>query len=401
MAYVDFPEEMQFLFVPARYKVMYGGRGAGRSWSCARALLLRGVQRKTRVLCARETQLSIADSVYKLLCEQIELLGLQQYYTIQRTRIFGNNGTDFLFKGIRYNPQEIKSLEGIDLCWVEEAQAVSENSWNVLIPTIRKENSEIWITFNTGEEADPTYKRFVTNAPPDSHVCRLNWTHNPWFPDILRQEMEYLRRVDYDAYLHVWEGEPRSISDAVILKGKVVVEPFETPENVERFYYGADWGFSQDPTVLIRMFILGRILYVDHEAYKIGCDIDKTPALFDKIPEARHWPIKADNARPETISYVRRAGFKITSASKWKGCVEDGIAFLRSFEKIVIHERCTHTREEAKLYKYKVDARTDEVLPLIVPKHDHCIDAMRYALGSLIAKGKGPLKILDFAGKEV
>ena len=380
---IDFPEKMQFLFQPARYKVMYGGRGAARSWSCARALLLLCTQKCLRILCAREFQASIADSVYKLLCEQIQSLQLQSFFIIQRTRILGRNGTEFLFKGIRRNPLEIKSLEGIDICWVEEAQTVSETSWNILIPTIRKESSEIWITFNTGEVSDPTYHRFVVEAPTDALVHLLTWCDNPWLPKVLLNEKDYLKRVDYDAYLHVWEGEPRAISDAVIFRGKYAVESFETPSTTERFYFGADWGFSQDPTVLIRCFVRDRTLYIDQEAYAIGCDIDKTPELFDRVPGARRWPIYADAARPETISYMRRAGFNISAAEKWSGSVEDGIAFLRSFERIVIHERCKHAADEARLYKYKIDSRTEEVLPTIVDAHNHTWDAIRYALVKL------------------
>ncbi len=384
---LSFPEKMQFLFQPARYKVMYGGRGAARSWSCARALLLLCTQKRMRILCAREFQASIADSVYKLLCEQIQLLQLQHFFSIQRTRILGRNGTEFLFKGIRRNPLEIKSLEGIDVCWVEEAQTVSETSWNILIPTIRKEHSEIWITFNTGEVTDPTYRRFVVEAPAGALVRRLTWRDNPWLPRVLLDEKEYLKRVDYDAYVHVWEGEPRAISDAVIFHDKYVVDAFVTPSDA-RFYFGADWGFSQDPTTLVRCFVHNQSLYIDYEVYSIGCDIDKTPALFDRVPESRKWPIYADSARPETISYMRRAGFNIHATEKWSGSVEDGIAFLRSFEKIIIHERCKHAIEEAKLYRYKVDSRTDEILPAIVDAHNHIWDAVRYALVKL-QRGKG------------
>ena len=383
MTPIEFPDPFQSLFQPARYKVFYGGRGAGRSWSCARALLLMGVAKQLRILCARETQLSIADSVHKLLGEQVDILELSSFYDVQKSRIIGANGTEFLFKGIKHNPQEIKSTEGVDVAWVEEAQAVSENSWNILIPTIRKDNSEIWITFNPGEEADPTYQRFVLNPPPGAVVKKVNWHDNPWLPKVLRDEMEYLRRVDYDAYLHVWEGEPRTISDAVIFKGKFTVEPFDTPTDA-RFYFGADWGFSQDPTTLVRAFVRDKSLYIDHEAYGIGVDIDKTPALFDAVPDSRKWQIYADSARPETISYMRRAGFKIAACEKWSGSVEDGIAFLRSFERIIIHERCKHTAEEFRLYKYKVDAQSNEVLPVIVDKHNHCTDSLRYALGRLI-----------------
>lgn len=353
------------------------------------------------MLCAREIQSSIADSVHKLLGEQIHAMGLTQFYDIQKTRIIGANGTEFIFKGLRHNVQEIKSTEGIDICWVEEAQSVSEESWSVLIPTIRAKDSEIWITFNPIEESDPTYQRFVVNPPPDSIVKFVSWRNNPWLPDVLRRELDYLKRVDFDAYRHIWEGETRTISDAVIFRGKVEVRPFETPPDVERFFYGADWGFSQDPTVLVRAFVIDRTLFVDHEAYGIGIDIDKTPELFDRVPESRKWPIFADSARPETVSYMKRAGFNISSAPKWGGSVEDGIAFLRSYEKIVVHERCRHFAEETRLYKYKVDQRTGEVLPVIVDAHNHAIDALRYALSKLIKRTKKTTTVMTFSGGEI
>ena len=160
---VEFPEKLEFLFQPSRYKVLYGGRGSGKSWGVARALLVIGLQKSTRVLCAREFQNSISDSVHALLADQIKSLGLEDFYTVQNTSIFGKNGTEFLFAGLKHNITKIKSFEGVDVCWVEEAQTTSKSSWDVLIPTIRKENSEIWVTFNPELDTDETYKRFVDN----------------------------------------------------------------------------------------------------------------------------------------------------------------------------------------------------------------------------------------------
>lgn len=388
---ISFAPKFDILFKPARYKVLYGGRGAAKSWEIARALIIKGLQSKLRVLCAREIQHSIADSVHKLLSEQIYEMGFAPWYKITKNTITGVNGTEFIFSGLRFNVREIKSKEGIDICWIEEAQSVSEESWDVLIPTIRKEKSEIWLSFNPDAETDPTYRRFVIDPPPDSFVRKVSWQDNPWFPDVLRQEMEYLKRVDYEAYLHVWEGEVRRISDAIIFKGKYVVEPFETPSQA-RFYHGADWGFAQDPTALVRCFVDDGNLFIDMESYGVGVDLDDTPSLFDAIPTARKWPIKADSARPETISYMRRRGFNISAAKKWQGSVEDGIEFMRSFKKIIIHPRCKHTVNEFDHYSYKVDKQTNDILPVIVDANNHCIDAIRYALDGLI-KGNGPMHI--------
>lgn len=210
---IQFPEKMQCLFEPKRFKVFYGGRGASRSWSCARALLLLGTQRPIRVLCAREFQNSISESVHKVLSDQIEKLGLSGHYDIQAAKIFGKNGTSFSFEGIKNNTTRIKSYEGVDYCWVEEAVKVSKASWNVLIPTIRKSGSEIWLTFNPELETDYTYTRFVLQADLSrSFVVKMTYADNPWFAGTeLQEEMEAdrVRAEEYgeqDQFLHVWEG---------------------------------------------------------------------------------------------------------------------------------------------------------------------------------------------------
>ena len=386
-----FPKAFQGLFKPYRYKVFYGGRGSGKSWNVARALLLLGNNQKLRILCAREIQRSISDSVHKLLCEQIDALGLSGNYIITRDAIRGTEyGTEIIFKGLRSNPQEIKSTEGIDICWVEEAAAVSADSWDILIPTVRKPNSEIWLTFNPLDESDPTYQRFVLNAPDDAYVCKVNYDGNPAFPDVLKKEMEWLKARDYESYLHIWEGEVRKHSNAVIFAGRFSVEEFETDRDA-RFYQGCDWGFAQDPTALIRCYIKDRTLYIDREAWGVGVDLDETPALFDTIETARSWPIKADNARPETISFMKRRGFHISGAKKWAGSIEDGIEYLKSLD-IVIHPRCRHTIDEFAHYSYKVDKQTGDVLPVIVDAWNHCIDALRYSLDGMI-KGRGQMQI--------
>ena len=215
----DFPPKLQSLFEPKRYKVYFGGRGGAKSWGVARWLLLEGVQKATRVLCVREHQNSIKDSVHKLLSDQIEALGLSHLYDIQQAVIrCPSTGSEFSFEGIRHNVGKIKSYEGIDKCWVEEAQSVSKSSWDVLIPTIRKAGSEIIATFNPELESDDTYQRFVAHPPSPERatVCKLTWRDNPWFPEDLRAEMEDLKARDYDSYLHVWEGNCKQILEGAI-----------------------------------------------------------------------------------------------------------------------------------------------------------------------------------------
>ena len=379
---VTFPTAYKELFRPHRYKVYYGGRGGGKSWQFARALILLGYDHKLRILCTREIQRSISDSVHKLLTEQIDALGLNYFYAITRDSIKGANGTEFIFKGLHANSQEIKSTEGVDICWIEEAMSVSEDSWAVLIPTIRKEGSEIWVTFNPDSEKDPVYQRFLVNGASDAYIRKINYDENPYFPDVLRKEMEWLKSRDYQAYLHIWEGEVKRHSNALVFGDYFKVEEFDTPART-RFYHGADWGFANDPTTLIRCFIDGKRLYIDREAWGVGVEIDKTPALFDKIDTARRWPIKADCARPETISYMRRQGFKVSAAKKWAGSIEDGIEFLKTFE-IVVHPRCKHTIDELNHYSYKIDKQTGDILPVIVDSWNHCLDALRYSMDGLI-----------------
>lgn len=371
---------------PSRYKVFYGGRGGRKSWEAVQAALLRGLERPTRILCTRELQTSIKDSIHKTIADRAASLGLSDHYTVLRDTIRGANGTEFIFKGLRHNSESIKSTEGIDICIVEEAEKVSEDSWRYLTPTIRKPGSQIWVLFNPDLESDPTYQRFVVHPPEGAYVKKVNWSDNPQLSPELNAERRHMMRTDPDAYQWIWEGNCRKHTDAQVLNGKWRLDSFDTPTDADGPYFGADWGFSQDPTTLVKCWVRGHTLFIEHEAYGVGVEITDTPEMFDRIPESRDYVIRADCARPETISHVKGAGFRIEGAKKWSGSVEDGIAYLRSFEEIVIHTRCKHAAEEATLYSYKVDRLTGDVLPAIVDKHNHIWDAVRYALGPLIQK---------------
>ena len=370
-----------------RYKCAYGGRGGGKSWGIARALIILAASRTLRVLCAREIQNSIKESVHKLLVDQIDDLQLNHLFTITDTKISSKTGSEFIFSGIRSNITKIKSMEGIDICWIEEAEKVSKASWEVLIPTIRKPESEIWLSFNPSEITDPTYEKFILNTPPDTLLLNINWQDNPWFPESLRKEKDYLYRVSPDDAAHVWGGQCKQNSNAQVLKDKYTVEWFEPKPYWNGAYYGADWGFSVDPTTLIECYEHERILYIHKETYGIGVETDYLPQLFDRLPLAKTHVIRADNARPETISYMKRNGYpNIEAVDKWAGSVEDGISKLRSFERIVIHPDCRHTIEEARLWSYKTDRLTGDVLPVLVDAHNHCWDAIRYALQPIIKR---------------
>lgn len=384
------PDPFREIWKPHRYKVFYGGRGSGKSWAVAQALIVMSDLACIRVLCCREIQNSIRDSSYQVLKDTAERLGIAGRFSFLESEIRHNvTGSRFIFKGLLRNEQSVKSTEGIDIAWVEEAQTVSEVSWEVLIPTIRKPGSEIWVTFNPLNADDPTTKRFVENPPPDAYVRKVNYDENPYLPDSLRKELEHDRETDYEKYLHIWEGYPRTISDAQVFKGRFVVEEFpdEWAAQADRLFFGADFGFANDPNTLVRCFIREKRLYIDYEAYGVGVELDEMDALYRSVPGSKLWPIHADAARPETISYLaNRCGYRISAAKKWQGSVEDGVAYLKSFEKIVIHPRCKHAAEEFKLYSYKIDKVTNEVLPVIVGKWDHVIDAVRYSLDGYITK---------------
>lgn len=386
------------LIPPRRFKVVKGGRGSAKSFSTAKLLLWKGMEQRCFVLCAREFQNSIADSVHKLLSEQVEELGMLDFYKITKDSIIGKNGTRFMFRGVHGNINSIKSIPGITDVWLEEAHTMSAYSWEVLEPTIREPGSEFWVTYNPEGEDDPTHVKFCgpEGPPPDSIVIEANWRDNPWFPDILKVQKEHMEKTNPDLAMHIWEGQVRSNSDAQVFKGKWSVENFEINPKWEGPYFGADWGFSVDPTALTKTYIdtENQTIYIAEEAGGVGIELDHIEKLFDTVKETRTRRIRADNARPETISYLKRKGFDIIAADKWKGSVEDGIEFLKNY-KIVIHGSCPETRKEFRLYSYKVDKLTNDVTVKIVDAYNHYIDSLRYGLDPMIAaNGKGILGVL-------
>ena len=380
------------LYSPHRYKVFYGGRGSGKSQAVAQALTFLSSNINLRILCCREVQNSIKDSSYQVLKDMTEKLGIGHEFKFTESEILHmRTGSRFIFSGLLRNENSIRSKEGIDICWVEEASSVSQRSWDVLIPTIRKPGSELWLTFNPLTVDDPT-NVFIENPPPNAYVRKVNYWDNPFFPEVLREQMEWDKKNDFEKYLHVWEGYPLTISDAQVFKGRFVVEPIPDDlwEKADRLFFGADFGFARDPSTLVRSFIFDNKLFIDHEAYGVGVEIDELPQLYRSVPGADQWPIKGDSARPETISYLRRHGYNIDGAEKWPDSIEEGINFIKSFDKVVIDPRCKHTADEFRLYSYKTDRLTDEVLPVVLDKNNHTIDALRYSLCDYIkARGYG------------
>lgn len=365
----------------ARYKGVHGGRGSGKSHTLAELMIERHIlEPNTRSVCIREVQRSLSQSVKLLLEDKIKAMDAGAYFEVQESVIYPKRGTGgIVFQGMQnHTAESIKSLEGYDIAWVEEAQSLSQRSLDLLRPTIRKEQSEMWFSWNPRNPTDPVDAFLRSdNRPAGAVVIEVNPEDNPWFPDVLNRELEYDRRRDPDKYLHVWRGGYLRNSQARVFTNWRI-EEFETPSDAT-LYFGADWGFAADPTTLVRCFIVGRTLYVDHEAYAVGCRIEDTPKLFSEVPGSDVWTIVADSARPETIDYMLRHGFpRMTSATKGQNSVKDGIEWLKSFD-IVVHPRCVHTSDELTYYSWKTDPLTDRVLPILEDKKNHVIDALRYA----------------------
>ena len=369
---------------PYRFRFFYGGRGGGKSWTVARVLLLKAIEAPIRVLCVREYQRRIKDSVKKVIEDQIKVLGLEAYFEILKEEIRGKNGSEFLFYGMVQHPDAIRGTEGVSICWVEEAASVTAHSLEVLRPTIRAQNSEIWFTFNPHKESDAVFKMMETFKDNNNTLIRrINWDANPWFGETLDLERRLCLQEDKEIYAHIWEGECLKFSDSLIFKDKFDVCNFATSEDA-RFFHGVDFGFASDPTAVIRCYIENECLFIDREIYGVGIEIDELEQALASIETARTWPVKADNSRPETISYLQRKGFNITGAKKWSGSVEDGISYLKNFRKIIIHENCKNTFREFMNYSYKVDKISGDILPIVIDKDNHTIDAIRYALDGYI-----------------
>lgn len=369
------------LLAEARYKGAYGGRGSGKSHNFAEMLIEECIREKTDAVCLREIQKSLKFSVKKLLENKIASMNAGSYFEVQNEQIKSAAGGVIIFQGMQdHTSDSIKSLEGFKIAWFEEAQTASQRSLDLLRPTIRSPGSQLWFSWNPRFATDPVDQLLRgPTPPPNAIVVEANYSDNPWLPAELLEEMEYDKRRDPDKYAHIWLGKYQSNTSSRVFTNWTIEEFEVDPNAVIR--QGADWGFSVDPTVLVQAYIVGRRLYIPHEAYRVGCEIVDTPALFMSLPDAEKWPMVADSARPETISHLRKNGFpKITAAIKGPKSVEEGIGFLQGFD-IVVHPRCTHTIDELTLYSYKTDPLDEsKVLPVLADKDNHVMDALRYAM---------------------
>lgn len=369
-----------------RYKGAWGGRGSGKSHAFAILAVVKQVQNPNRnLVCVREVQRTLAQSVKRLIEDKIREFGVEDYFEIRQNEIRSALGTGvMIFHGLTdMTADNIKSLEGMDCVWIEEAQTITKVSLEKLRPTIRNSGSEIWASWNPDKDTDPI-DVLLRGEPklPGSLTREVNHMDNPWFTDALRMEMEFDRKYDVEKYLHVWEGKYRKHAEAAVFKN-YRVEEFVRPKGAI-FRLGADFdNGGVDPTVLVRCFVDGRTLYIDREAYQVGCSIDNTPALFMTIPDAEKYPIFADSARKDRIKHLRDHGFPMVyGAVKGPGSIDAGIEWLLNHE-IIIHPRCQHTIQEFKLFSHPVDKVTGRVLPGYEDKHNHLMDALRYAIEEL------------------
>lgn len=400
-AQIEIPAKLERIFLPARgsatYRGAYGGRGSGKSQTAALIAAVWGYAEPLRILCTRELQVSIKDSFHRELRDAIERTPwLAAHYEVGVDYLRGRNGTEFIFRGLRHNTSSIKSLAGIDLTIVEEAEDVPEQSWLDLEATVfRKDRSELWAVWNPRAEGSPVDKRLRQNKPDNALVAEINWQDNPFFPDGLdRLRKRQMEMLDPATYAHIWEGAYLTNSDAQVFASKTAVRSFEPGDDWDGPYFGGDFGFSQDPTFAVEVWIHDSRVWIRREAHKVGLELDDTTSFVtSRISGFADYVSRWDSARPESISFLKRHGLpRITAVDKWPGSVEDGIQFLRSFAEIVIHPDCQEMQREARLYSYKVDRLTGDVTPKLVDAHNHGWDAVRYAISPMI-KRNGDLKI--------
>jgi phage terminase large subunit len=386
-----FPKALQFLFVPSRYKVAHGGRGSSKSWSVARALLIQGVDNKLRILCTREVQKSIKDSVYKLLCDQIEDLKLGQFYSITETSIKGVNGTEFTFAGLAsHTVESIKSFEGVDRCWIEEGQTVCAKSWDILIPTIRKDGSEIWITMNPMLDTDETYVRFVVDPPPNSIVRQVNYTDNPWFPEVLEAERAHCEATRPEDYKNIWLGQCLSAVAGAIyaeevkdiqLEQRVCNLPYDPKLKVHTIW---DLGWNDSMSIILCQKVRSEIRIIEYieDSHKT---LDYYASLlnaknmnwgYDYLPhDGRTKDFKTGRSAEEILkSFGRKV--KITPNIG----IEPGIKMARSMLKQCYFDKTKTARllECLKRYRRSINSQTNEPGAPLHDEHSHGADSIRY-----------------------
>lgn len=387
------PEKLSPLFDPRRYKVMHGGRGGGKSWSVAGVLLTIAADRPLRILCAREVQKSMRDSVHRLLKDQVVKLGMESFYEVLDTEIRGANGSLFLFTGLQsHTVDSIKSFEGVDIVWVEEAHGVSKKSWDVLIPTIRKEGSEIWLTLNPDMDTDETYVRFIATPSDDTWVCEINWRDNPWFPEVLNQErLKAKRGSSKEDYEHIWEGKPRTVAEGAIYRyeieamyvdGRVCPVPYDPTLPVHTI-----WDLGWNDAMTIGMVQRGpqdvRIIdYIEDSHRTLDwyvAQLEKRPYRWgtDYLPhDGRTRNFQTGKSTEEQLRAMGRREVVVQAATS----VEEGIKAAR-----MLFPRCYFDKNKTarlleclKRYRRDIHTKTGEPMAPLHDEFSHGADMFRY-----------------------
>lgn len=391
---IQIPKAFKDLFAPKRYKVYYGGRGGGKSQAVALALLVMGMQKPTRVLCTRELQASIGDSVHRLLSDLIIKHELEHFYEILQTTIRGKNGTEFLFKGLKHNITEIKGLEGVDIVWVEEAENISERSWELLIPTIRKDGSEIWIVLNPRNATDPTYRRFIATPHDDVMLRKVSWRDNPFFPEVLRKEMEKLQQIDPESAAHIWEGElDTRRSGAVYAKqlakareeSRICRVPYDPSTEV---FTAWDLGFGDATAIWFLQFVGRELRWLDYYENS-GEQLSHYTQIIKQKPynylknghflphDGGHGNIRGDSVSKQLFAM----GLQNTVLTR-ETDINPGIELLRQTIAFSVfdQDKCVDGLHCLENYAYEWDE--DRKVFKSKPKHDwtsHGADSARYA----------------------
>lgn len=388
---------------PARTRVFKGGRGSGKTQGLAKRSALY-VYRLAEMgvegvfLASREHLNSLDESSMEEIKAAIRSEPwLLDYFDIGEKYIrTKNRRISYAFAGLRHNLDSIKSKARIIGNWTDESEKVADRAWMKLIPTIRTEGdgwwAENWISYNPESPDSATHRRFVETPSDDCIVTEVNWRDNPWFPAILDKQRREDEKYRPDVYDHIWEGAFLTLTDAQVFGGKFEVSEFSVGNDWDGPYFGLDFGFAQDPTAGVECYINDGLLYIRREAGKAKLELDDTGQfMVDRLPGIADHAVRADSARPESISYLKRHGLpNIKPVDKWQGSVEDGISFIKAFKRVIIHPDCTETAREFRVYSYKVDRLSGDIMPKIVDANNHYIDAIRYALGPMIKRKGAP-----------
>ena len=365
--------------------VMEGGRGGAKS----NALAAVGVQESFVddgvILCCREIQKSISDSLYSAILSEIKARGLTSYFEVTKTEIVNRyTGARFIFAGLKHNITSVKSINKLRVVLTDEAENISQESWDYLRPTPRYGNVRTYVVFNPRFESDPTWQEFVVKKDDTTLHITINWQDNPWFPASLNRQRLRDAKGDAARYSWIWEGKFLAVTESSILGRKLTSRHFDLDDSYGTPYIGVDWGFSVDPTACIEAYIKGESLYIRNAASKIGLELDDTAAwLLAHIPLMKKYTSRADSARPETISKVKKDIPLMQACRKWAGSVEDGVTQLLAFDEIVVHPDAMVCYSELTAFSYKVD-RHDQLTSAILDADNHYADALRYAIEPMV-----------------